>query len=230
MNSDRPPKPAVGPAIWAIIVIVVGVILLLEQLEILPFGFVIHFWPLVLVLAGLAKLLSSDQHLWGPVLILAGVVLQLNEMGITHLSIWNLWPVLIIVAGLAGLWQALQLSPIQNATGNSQFDLFYVFGGGERKVNTKNFQGGRIFAIFGGYKVDLTRADIEGSQAVLEANAVFGGGEILVPENWIVMVQGVGIFGAYDDKSRHLQTDPSSPAKTLIIKGVAVFGGIEVKN
>jgi hypothetical protein len=78
--------------------------------------------------------------------------------------------------------------------------------------------------------VDLVRADIEGEQAVLEANAVFGGGEIRVPENWLVVLQGVGVFGAYEDKTRHIQTDVSKPTKTLVVRGVAVFGGIEVKN
>jgi hypothetical protein len=73
-------------------------------------------------------------------------------------------------------------------------------------------------------------ADIEGDQAVLEANAVFGGGEIRVPETWMVSLQGTGLFGAYEDKTRHFQPDPSKPTKTLVIKGVAIFGGIEVRN
>jgi hypothetical protein len=85
-------------------------------------------------------------------------------------------------------------------------------------------------AVFGGYKVDFNRADIEGDKAVLEANAIFGGGEIRVPEHWHIVQQGVGIFGAYEDKTRHFQPDPSKPTKTLVIRGVAIFGGIEVKN
>jgi predicted membrane protein len=97
-------------------------------------------------------------------------------------------------------------------------------------MNTKNFKGGKLFAIFGGYKVDFTHADMEGNQAVVEANAIFGGGEIRVPESWQVVVKGAGIFGAYEDKTRHFQPDPSKPTKTLVVKGVAMFGGIEIKN
>jgi hypothetical protein len=43
-------------------------------------------------------------------------------------------------------------------------------------------------------------------------------------------MRGVGVFGAYEDKTRHFQPDPSKPTKTLVVKGVAMFGGIEVKN
>jgi hypothetical protein len=113
---------------------------------------------------------------------------------------------------------------------NPQFDAVYVFGGGERIIDSKAFKGGSLFAIFGGYKVDLRHADIDESQAVLQASAVFGGGEIVVPEHWQVSVNGAGIFGGYEDKTRHFQPDPSRPTKTLVVKGVAVFGGIEVKN
>jgi hypothetical protein len=45
-----------------------------------------------------------------------------------------------------------------------------------------------------------------------------------------VVMRGVGVFGAYEDKTRHFQPDPSKPTKTLVVKGVAMFGGIEVKN
>jgi len=78
--------------------------------------------------------------------------------------------------------------------------------------------------------VDLSRADMEGNEAYIEANAVFGGGEIRVPTSWKVVVQGMGVFGGYDDKSQYVQADPAAPSKTLYVRGVAVFGGVEVKN
>ncbi len=218
-----------GPVIGGVVFIVVGLFLLLEKLGFVPSGFVIHFWPSIFIVIGLVKFVYAGGRPTGAILIALGVLLQLNEMGITHFHFWDLWPVLIIVAGVGMLWQAL-VKEKPAVSVNPQFDAFYVFGGGDRQVNTKNFTGGNLFAVFGGYKVDFGHADMEGDQAVLEANAVFGGGEIRVPENWLVSVQGVGIFGAYEDKTRHFQPDPSRPTKTLIIRGVAIFGGIEVKN
>lgn len=230
-GTDSQPQPNRdrGPVIGGVVFIVVGLFLLMEKLGWIPGGFVLHFWPMLFVLIGIVKIVYAGGRPTGVVLIGLGVFLQLQQLGIVHLNFWDLWPVLIIIAGLGMLWQAMaKEDPAISA--NAHFDAAYIFGGGERRVNTSNFRGGRLFAMFGGYKVDFYHADFEGSQAVLEANAVFGGGEIRVPEHWLVSVQGMGIFGAYEDKTRHFQPDPSKPTKTLVIKGVAIFGGIEVKN
>ena len=229
MNPESDRRTDRGPVIGGVVFIVVGLFLLLERLGFVPQGFALHFWPSIFIVIGLVKIIYAGGRPTGLVLIALGVLLQMNKMGVTHLRFWDLWPVLVIVAGVAMLWQAL-IRPGPALSANPQFDAFYIFGGGERQVNTKNFQGGRLFAVFGGYKVDFTHADMEADQAVLEASAVFGGGEIRVPENWLVAVQGVGVFGAYEDKTRHFQPNPSQPTKTLIVKGVAMFGGIEVKN
>jgi predicted membrane protein len=103
------------------------------------------------------------------------------------------------------------------------------FGGIERKVEGKFFQGGNITALFGGFKIDLTRAEMEGDEAVIYVNAVFGGGEIIAPESWRVSVEGAGIFGGYVDKTRY-GPRPDGVIKTLHVRGAAVFGGIEVKS
>jgi predicted membrane protein len=218
-----------GPVIGGVVFIVVGSFLLLEKMGWVPDGFVLHFWPMIFVVIGVVKLAYAGGRPTGAVLVGVGVLLQLREMGVIQLNIWDLWPLLIIIAGLAMLWQALWREP-PAVSGDPQFDAFYVFGGGDRQISSNNFKGGRLMAVFGGYKVDFNRADIEGDKAVLEANAIFGGGEIRVPEHWHIVQQGVGIFGAYEDKTRHFQPDPSKPTKTLVIRGVAIFGGIEVKN
>src|SRR6266481_675759 len=144
-----------GPIIGAVVFIVVGSVLMLEKLGYLPWGFAIHFWPMIFVVIGIVKLVYAGGRPTGLVLIALGVLLQLNEMGITHLNFWDLWPVLIIIAGVAMLWQALSKDkPALSA--NPHFDSIYVFGGGDRQVNAKDFRGGSLFAIFGGYKIDFS--------------------------------------------------------------------------
>src|SRR5258708_17668037 len=206
-EMDRRDK---GPVIGAVVFIVVGRVLLWEKLGYVPFDFAFRFWSMIFVVIGVVNLVYAGGRSTGAVVIAVGVILQLNEMGITHLNFWDLWPLLIIVAGVAMLWQALHKES-SGVSSNPNFDAMYVFGGGDRQVSTKNFKGGTLFAIFGGYKVDFRNADIDGDQAVLEASAIFGGGEIRVPETWLGSGQGVRIFGAYDDKTRHRQPDPSQP-------------------
>lgn len=229
MEIENKTRTDRGPVIGGVVFIVAGIFLLLEKTGHLPEGFVLHFWPMVFVLIGLVKIVYAGGRATGAALIALGGFLQLHEMGIIQVNLWDLWPVFIIIAGVAMLWQAMR-PEVPASSEDPRFDAFYIFGGGERQVNTKDFRSARMMALFGGYKLDFTHADIEGSQAVVEANAMFGGGEIRVPESWQVIVHGVGIFGAYDDKTRHFQPDPTKPTKTLVVKGMAMFGGIEIKN
>ena len=228
-----------GSVAASLMVITVGVLLLLNQIGAFPARYELSFWPVILVAFGAAKLLSSktgDRH-WGVLMMLVGILFQLNDWNVIHFRFRDLWPLLIIAVGAMLLWNSLQgrkTFMFKASTGDSnfdgEFDLNYIFGGGEPRLQTKEFRGGRLTAIFGGFKLDLSRAEMQSGEATIEANAIFGGGEILVPETWHVVLHGSGIFGGYDNKTRYFQPDATQPAKTLIVKGSAVFGGIVVKN
>lgn len=229
MRSDSNSVQDRGPLYGGVVFIVIGVCLLLAKLGYVPYGLLLHFWPMIFILVGLLKMTYARDRAVGSVLIAAGVFLQLTEIGVLNLHFWDLWPLLVIAAGGIMLWQALGGQVLDRGS-NPQFDSIYVFGGAERKVNTKNFKGGRLIAIFGGYKLDFERAEMEGNEVVLEASAICGGGEIIVPQHWLVSIQGTAMFGGYEDKARHVQTDPSQPTKTLILRGFVMFGGISIKN
>jgi len=111
-----------------------------------------------------------------------------------------------------------------------------VFWGGRRRIISKNFMGGEIVAIFGGFEIDLTQADFQGNQIVIEVVTIFGGGEIRVPTTWEVIVDSVGIFGGTGDRTSHPLSQNQDAAgsgtapKRLIVKGVSIFGGLTLKN
>jgi predicted membrane protein len=232
--------------IFGIVVVIAGVTLLLDQMNLIDASRVFRFWPLILIAFGTSTLLTcqgSGRRFWGGFLILAGVALQLQELGYQRVRIETLWPIFIIGVGVLLVIQAFSKSgeplmdkwrskPYQtgqkfDAT-DSHVSCTSIFGAGEHQVSSKNFQSGEMTSIFGGGEIDFTQADIQGDQAVLEATMIFGGGEIRVPRTWNVVIDGVGIFGGYSDKTNH--PPPDTPAKKLIIRGVAVFGGMEIKN
>jgi hypothetical protein len=125
-------------------------------------------------------------------------------------------------------------------SGSPRINEVNIFWGGKRRIVTKNFSGGEIVAIFGGFDIDLTESDMQGSQIEIEVVTIFGGGDIRVPRNWEVVMDAVGIFGGCSDRTYH--PDPPAPGATnpdgspvpqpkrLIVKGVAIFGGLNVKN
>jgi hypothetical protein len=114
-------------------------------------------------------------------------------------------------------------------TSNPEVDLVTVFSAVRRRIISQNFKGGKLVAVFGEFKVDLTDADIEGDYAEMEATAVFGAGEVRVPEKWMVSVRGAAVFGEYQDRT-HQQPPQGAPTKRLVIKGGAVFGSVVIKN
>jgi predicted membrane protein len=231
--------------VWGLLIALVGTALLLHQLGIIPIDLVARFWPLLLVVFGVMNLMTHSGRFFGFLLILAGVFLQLNKLGITHLSFADLWPIALIAVGLLLMWGSLETrgflrakakafkdfrDQVTGATGPlTMMNAVAVFGGCERRVAGQNFQGGRATAVFGGIELDFRDADMQ-DEAVLEINCIFGGVEIRVPEAWHVHSRNLPVFGGYEDKTRHPNNPAVGSPKTLIVTGMVIFGGIEIKN
>lgn len=221
------------PHIWPAVFIMAGLLMVANATSSPHSGFMYG-----VVRIGNRRVLNKDpiaNVLIGTLLVVVGVVLELNARGITHVGWEVFWPLVIIGVGASMLWHHARPHPgtigdAQSSPGKYPLDMNFLFSGTDRCIFDKDFKGGRINAVFGGFKLDLLQADIEGDVAVLEINAVFGGGEIRVPDTWVVEIHGSGVFGAVEDKTRRYRTDPSQPTKTLIIKGAAVFGGIVIRN
>lgn len=112
---------------------------------------------------------------------------------------------------------------------NDYLDSVNVFGGSHQIVYSKNFKGGDVVAVFGGCDVNLTQSDFTG-EIVLEVVAVFGGSKIIIPQSWVVKHEITAILGGVDDKRAIMPLPEGAPEKILIIRGLAMFGGIEIKN
>jgi serine/threonine protein kinase len=108
--------------------------------------------------------------------------------------------------------------------------VWSILGGREWRSDGTPFRGGNVVATFGGCDVDLTGTTIEGPEAVIEANALFGGVKIIVPYGWRIVTQGSQLIGAYANKTRPPQSAVSGSAPRLLVKGFALFGGVEVTH
>jgi predicted membrane protein len=126
---------------------------------------------------------------------------------------------------------------INNPMGNDRYagidkndivESVSVFGGNHRQVYSKNFKGGEVVAVVGGSDINLTQADFEGVIR-MDVVAVFGGVKIVVPPGWEVRSEVTAIFGGLDDR-RTLGVPAVEPRKILIIEGVAMFGGVDIRN
>ena len=222
--------------VGGVALVAIGAILLLHQNGIIRFSDIWRLWPLALVAGGLVRLTQggSTSRFMGALMIVLGGILEAAEFHLIPYSVWELWPLGIIAMGLLLLWQSLQPRE-EGEPPFAKFEFkargvenFSVFGGGQRRISEPDFTHADVLALFGGYNLDLRKSTIKGTRAVVDATAIFGGIEIIVPENWNVIVRGVGIFGGYGDESHHPAASEAAPE--LLVEGVAIFGGVAIKN
>ncbi|MET0243060.1 MAG: DUF5668 domain-containing protein [Flavitalea sp.] len=108
-----------------------------------------------------------------------------------------------------------------------EIDIAAVFGAVNRKVFSKNFKGGEAVCVLGGSEIDMMNADITEGPIELEIVCILGGATLFIPPNWYVKTNMSSVFGGVDDRRKNINPDPS---KVILIKGVCIFGGMEIKT
>jgi predicted membrane protein len=232
------------------IIVTIGTMLLLDNVGVIRFRDYWQYWPVILIVFGIVRI--ADSHgpaaiIWGSVLAGIGGLLLLDNLNLIYFDWRIFWPVILIAWGLMMVFRPRRWRgprgpdviggpggvggpDIPQATDAGKLGLWTVFGGGRRMIDSQDFRGGEVTAIFGGYELDLTRAAIAGDSAVIDVNAVFGGVEIRVPETWTVEARGMGVFGGFGDETRPPRPDQVTRPQRLIVTGYATFGGVGIKN
>jgi predicted membrane protein len=197
---------------------------------------VIFSWPMLLVAIGIINL-AERKISWGLLFLAIGGAFLIDRYYDLSFNLFTFfWPVMIIVIGIFLIFSNASCPLINRFRRNktrvsgSDGDVIEeaaVFGGSERIIHSNNFKGGEIVAVFGGSKLDLTQCQLAPGENKLELVAVFGGTTLIVPNDWNVKMEIVNVFGGFADKRHNLNVDYN---KTLIIEGVAIFGGGELKS
>lgn len=103
-----------------------------------------------------------------------------------------------------------------------------IFSGVNRKLMTKNFEGGKITTAFGGVDLDLTSADFNGV-ITIQIDIIFGGVKMIVPPHWDIRTEVTNIAAGIEDK-RYFREGGVDPNKVVVLKGTILFGGLEIKS
>jgi len=240
---------------FGVILIVVGVILILERLNLIPESMVdvLISWQMLLIGIGILSLIGGNRTA-GTILIVVGGTFMIPELITVPHEIRRIyWPLILVVIGITILMRQRDHQRLRkggdpiinipesdesnsskssyNADSFNTFDDFVIFGGREIFVNSQALAGGKATSIFGGIEFDLRKANLQPGGAVIDCVSVFGGCGFKIPMDWNVRNEVTTIFGAFTDKRGETYSDRYyDPSKTIVIKGVSIFGGVEVKH
>lgn len=224
--------------VLGLIIVVVGVLFTLDNLDVLYARDYLRYWPALLVVYGIVKMLNPERpggRFWGLVITFVGAALLVDKLYLFDFRLWDFWPLLLVALGAMMILRTKQApfnSPAnrwdtKTLDSDSIVNASAFLGGSRRNVHTKDFRGGELTAVMGGCDIDLRNAAIATSPAVLNVFAFWGGIEIKVPQSWSVSFEGTPILGGYDDKTFR---QGSEATERLIIRGTIVMGGVEVRN
>ncbi len=240
---------------FGVILIAVGVILILERLNLIPESMadMLISWQMLLVGVGVLSLIGGNRTA-GTIMIVIGATFMIPELITVPQEVRRIyWPLILVAIGISILLRRrdsqkldkgndpIITSPNDNASQSSKsaynedsfntFDDFVIFGGREIFVTSQALAGGKATSIFGGIEFDLRKASLQPGGAVIDCVSVFGGCGFKIPMDWNVRNEVTTIFGAFTDKRGETYNDRYyDPSKTLVIKGISMFGGIEVKH
>ena len=237
VGPDGPvPRGAFTPKlVLGVALILAGVAFTLDNLGLMNAHLVLRLWPVVLILWGLAKLWQEGIRYGGGGLFLVaiGTFFLLVMLGHGNLA-EALAPMGLVAFGIWMVTRALQKkrSPTQGPVNPEHFvQGTAIFCGAKRRVVSQSFEGGEFTAIFGGFEADLRGAMAAGNQVRMDVFALFGGGQLKIPESWVVVNHATALFGGIDDKTQDdfsKAADPSAPR--LVLTGVVLFGGLEIRH
>lgn len=210
-------------AILGIILVIIGSIFLLDNLGFdIDLPWYIFRWPIVFIIIGVINLLSGNPR---PAFLFfgLGVLFYLNLFDV--LEIRDYWPIILIIVGIMFIFRRNSVIKTSE-NGDDIFDEMAIFGGTERKFTSENLRGGKITTLFGGSNIDLRGSKIQG-EANIELFCMFGGTEIMVPEDWKVNMNATAILGGSSDERANIN---DNTVATLNVNGFVMFGGVELKN
>lgn len=224
---------------FGFLAIIFGIIWLFRNIGVIDERWISHLfsWEVLLICIGLIGMVGNKgQSVGWSILVIIGGFFLLDDFYNFSVHFHEVfWPLIVIFIGVSMVMKrtAFKGSRFHNFKDISSTDIIdnvAIFGGSDITVDSQSFRGGEAVAIFGGSKIDLTGAKLAPGVQVLELTNIFGGNSLIIPASWNVKLEVTGILGGFKDLRPKRYDGTVSSESTLIVKGVAIFGGGEIKS
>ena len=241
-----------GRLIAGIIIIAIGALFLLNSTGIADVGGLTKWWPMIIVLLGVWRLIAQKfRSLFGPLLLIAiGVILQLWQLDISGLDFGTLWPAILIVVGIAILAGGFNRRRRQRERNRNRqrersrresatiidAEPVTVFEGDsldatlstDNRTMSGDFQSGSINIVMGSGELDLRGARITDKPATLNVSIVMGEAKLRVPSDWNVQSTATNQMAETNDTRG--EEDARSETPDLIIEGKITMGSLQITD
>ncbi len=239
-DNDRPKKS--NKSVVGIIFVLAGLFFAARYMNIVP-NFIERFlfsWQALVIMIGIILTVKKENSRTGIILIIIGGIFLISKFNFFWFDLSGLWfPAILVFVGIFIFGKSVNRrkkysnrSHSEGLEDSDMVDRQCILSGGSVFHTSQNFQGGRITTILGGFKLDLTEAQLAEGTNFLDITSILGGVELIIPSEWRVKVAGTAILGAYEDKRKkhsriEIETDTD---RELIITGSVLLGGVDIKR
>ena len=186
----------ISTVIWGIVLIAAGALFALNALNITNIDIFFDGWWTLFIIVPCAVGLFTEREKTGNIIgIAVGVFLLLCCQDILSFSmLWKLLlPAVIVIIGLKMVFTGFLgnraneiIEKVKQNGGETKVGCA-TFSGCELNYDGEVFEGAELTAVFGGVDCNLKNAVIE-KDCAIRVSAIFGGIDILVPDNVNVKV------------------------------------------
>ena len=219
--------------LWGIILVIIGVIIGLNTIGITDIDiFFDGWWTLVIIVPCFIGLFTNKDKTGNIIGLLVGVILLLGMQNIIDFNlIWKLLlPSIIVIIGLSLIFKNTFNSKINNEikklNNKNTKDNEYcaTFSGQRIDFPNEEFKGATLNSVFGSITCDLREAKIK-EDVVINASSVFGGIDIIVPDDVNIKIKSNPIFGGVNNKKKNNE----DKKYTIYVNASCLFGGVDIK-
>ncbi|MBQ6461409.1 hypothetical protein IJJ36_03195 [Candidatus Saccharibacteria bacterium] len=227
------------PIVWGIAIIALGVIFGGNALGLFNFDiFFDGWWTLFIIIPSAISLVTEKEKLSSLGFLIAGVILLLAAQKVFDYDVaWKaILAVFLIIAGTTIIIKSVFRSKNDQEVAKKIKEAekedkpmdsqIAVFSGSDRVYNDEVFQGAFLTAVFGGVNLNLKKAKFE-KDTIIKAFTLFGGIDIVVPDDVKVKLKSGFIFGGLSDERKNAT---EKGKYTIYIDAAGGFGGITITD
>lgn len=229
----------IKPIIWGVAIIALGLIFGLNALGLFNIDiFFDGWWTLFIIVPSVISLFTEKDKLASLGFLAVGIILLLAAQDVFSYDVaWKvILAVLLVIAGLGLIIKSTFRNQndkevekkVREAEkdGKTMDSQMAIFSGSDRVYKDETFQGSNLVAIFGGAKLNLKNAKFD-KDTVIKAFTLFGGIDIIVPDDVKVKLKSGFIFGGFSDDRKNAT---EKGKYTIYIDAAGGFGGVSITD